>query len=186
MHTNRPRRRSMRLKGYDYAQPGMYFVTCCTHQRLQLFGDAIDGAMVLDDNGFAVSRTWLRLPNHYPCVMLDAFVVMPNHMHGVVVLADSPVGRTGLICQTRSRHGLSEIVRALKTYSARRINRRRRSSGVPVWQRGYYDHIILSERSLQRIQDYIAANPALWDLDAENVEAAVPNSDAYYRAIWQR
>ena len=100
---------------------------------------------------------------HYPHVALDAFVIMPNHVHGILVLIDeAPKGG-----------GLPEIVRAFKTFSSRRVNEMRDSGGARVWQRGYYDHVIRSERSLGRIRDYIESNPLRWELDKENVRAGL-------------
>jgi putative transposase len=84
-------RRSIRLKGYDYTQPGAYFITICTHGRECLFGEIIDGEMHLNEAGQIVVQTWQDLPNHVPNVQLDAFVVMPNHVHGIIIITD----RTG-------------------------------------------------------------------------------------------
>jgi len=161
------RRRPLRLRGYDYTRPGAYFVTVCAHRRACLFGRIVDGAMHPKVFGMIVEACWRALPEHYPHVGLDAFVLMPNHVHGILVLAcDAVNGRsTGTVL---SRHGLFEIVRAFKTFSSRRINELRRSRGVPVWQRGYYEHVIRNETSLRRIERYIETNPLRWDLDREN------------------
>ncbi len=80
------RRRSIRLKGYDYAQAGAYFVTVCTQERACLFGDVVDGEMLLSDAGRIVQTVWEALPNHYPYADLDAWIIMPNHVHAVIVL----------------------------------------------------------------------------------------------------
>ena len=79
-------RRSIRLKGYDYSRPGAYFVTICTQGRLCLFGDVVDGNVVLNESGRMVQTVWNEIPHHYPYVDIDAFVVMPNHIHGIVVI----------------------------------------------------------------------------------------------------
>ena len=144
------RRRPLRLPGYDYAQTGDYFVTVCTCTHATLFGTIADGAMRLNDRGQVVHDTWLHLPDHYP-IELDAFVVMPNHAHGIVVIG------AGL----KPAPTLSEIVRAFKTFSARRI-------GHPIWQRNFYEHIIRNETALERIRQYIVDNPAQWEFDREN------------------
>src|SRR5512137_1336233 len=89
---NRHQRRSIRLPGYDYSQPGAYFLTLCTHERETLFGDVVDDVMRLNDYGEIVAAVWADLPNHYPHVELDAFVIMPNHVHGIIVIADNAVG----------------------------------------------------------------------------------------------
>jgi REP element-mobilizing transposase RayT len=364
----RHHRRSIRLKGYDYTQPGAYFITICTHGRECLFGEIIDGEMHLNEAGQIVVQTWQDLPNHVPNVQLDAFVVMPNHVHGIIIITDragvvgtgseavrttmgsgSAAGSVGAgsvgagsvgagsepapttttapgsaagsgpttgpgstmgsgpttgpgstmgsgpttgpgstmgsgpttgpgstmgsgpttgpgstmgsgpttgpgsttgsgpttgpgstmgsgpttgpgstmgsgpttgpgstmgsgptagpgpttgsdpvgagsepaptepaptepaptepaptepaptePAPTRSSHGLPEIVRQFKTFSARRINELRGTPGTPVWQRNYYEHIIRDESSLNRIRQYIAENPVRWDADREN------------------
>ena len=150
-------RRAARLKAYDYSSAGAYFVTICTAERASLFGDVEGGEMRLNDSGRAVQTTWDDLPNHYHHVELDAFVIMPNHIHGILVLA----GKT-------DQHGLPEIVRGFKTFSARRVNEIRRARHVAVWQRSYHDHVIRDVADLDRIRRYIADNPAGWALDAEN------------------
>src|SRR5215470_15547129 len=86
----RPARRSLRLPAYDYSQAGAYFITVCTHDRLMLFGDVIDCDVRLNDMGVIVRQTWEDLPTHYDGIDLDVFVVMPNHIHGIIVLPDQP------------------------------------------------------------------------------------------------
>jgi REP-associated tyrosine transposase len=152
-------RRSMRLAGYDYSQAGAYFVTICTHDRIPLFGEVIDDAVRLSPNGIVVMATRGGLSVHYPNLDLDAFIVMPNHIHGIIVLADV----------SSARHGLPEIVRGFKTFSARSINELRRTRGTPLWQRGYYEHVIRIEKALNRVRSYIAENPRRWADDPENL-----------------
>jgi REP element-mobilizing transposase RayT len=155
------RRRSIRLAGYDYSQAGAYFITICTRDRIALFGEIIETDVRLNPNGIIVTATWEELPSHYPDIDLDAFIVMPNHIHGIVVLTDV----------SSIRHGLPEIVRGFKTFSARGINERRQTRGTPLWQRGYYDHVIRNEKALNRIRCYIADNPARWADDPDNLWA---------------
>lgn len=176
-------RQSLRLKGYDYTSAGMYFITICTHQRQCLFGEIVAGEMQLSNDGKIVRSHWLKLPKYHPHLQLDAFVVMPNHFHGILVLTDTSVG-AGLagnqsmrtekpetkpapthIAAPTNHHGIPEIIRGFKTFSARRINQRQKVSGVPVWQRNYYEHIIRNETSLQRLQQYIHNNPFSWQED---------------------
>ncbi len=187
-------RRSIRLKGYDYSQPGAYFVTIVARGRECVFGDVVDDHAVLTDAGRIVQACWDDLPNHYAHVRLDAFVVMPNHIHGIILLIAHNVGAgldtvsakrgcsgmESIPLDHRSvkkpapthgrskRHALSEIVRGFKTFSARRINRLRRTPGTAVWQRNYYEHIVRGEDDLRRIRQYIADNAQRWPLDAEN------------------
>jgi len=136
-----PRRRPLRLRGYDYSQAGAYFITACIHNRAMLFGEVIDGDVRPNEMGTIVQQTWDDLPTHYHGIDLDAFIVMPNHVHGLIILADQP----------ERRHAIPEIVRGFKTFSARRVNERAGKSGVR-WQRGYYEHVIRNEKALGRIR----------------------------------
>jgi REP element-mobilizing transposase RayT len=174
------------LKGYDYASPGAYFVTICVRERECALGDVVDGEMALSDAGHIVQACWDDLPNHYPHVQLDVFVIMPNHVHGVIVLVDDDVVGAGLRPAPTARpapmtrpapatvmtkhHGLPEIVRAFKSFSARRVNAMRDNAGAPFWQRGFYEHIVRNERELDAIQRYILDNPLKWALDRDNPE----------------
>jgi REP element-mobilizing transposase RayT len=151
-------RRAIRLAGYDYSRPGAYYVTICTATRECLFGEVTDYEMRLNGLGCFVQRHWLSLPVHYANVKLDSFIVMPNHIHGIIRIAD--VATKGV--------PLSEIVRGFKTWTARRINERRGSTGTPLWQRDYYEHIIRDDADLRRIRQYIIENPANWKNDTEN------------------
>ncbi len=160
--TNQPARRSIRLRGFDYAQQGAYFVTICTHQRACLFGEIADDEMRFNTTGSVAHGVWMGLPTHYPHVELDAFVVMPNHVHGIVVLG------SGIQPTPVKLESLSEIIRGFKTFSARQINRSRSRPGNRVWQRNYYDHVIRDEVGLDRIRQYIVDNPARWAEDPEN------------------
>jgi len=180
-------RRSIRLKGYDYTRAGAYFVTICARERECLFGEIVEGVMVMNQFEALVEAAWHGLPSHYPWVALDRFVVMPNHFHGIIVLDgtitsvgagfkpahhglkpahhdDADIDRAGLkpAPTLYKRHGLPEIVRAFKTFSARSINGTRNSSGVPVWQRNYYEHVIRDDADYSRIAEYVATNPQRW------------------------
>ncbi len=153
-------RRSIRLQGYDYSLAGAYYVTIVTWGREHLFGEVVDARMKSNRCGQIVRYAWYDLPKHYPHVELDAFCIRPNHVHAIIVLIDMPVVK---------RHPLPEIVRAFKSFSARRVNSARNTPGIPVWQRNYYEHIIRSEQELQQIRDYIACNPLNWKEDDENL-----------------
>jgi putative transposase len=165
------RRHSIRLKNYDYAREGAYFVTICTADRkATLTGPAYRAI---------IEQTWTDLPNHYPNVQVDEFVVMPNHVHGIIVLTSEGNGWAGLrpaptdeiaSTQPAKEYPLSEIVRAFKSFSARRINEVRQTPGIPFWQRNYYEHIIRNDIDLYEIREYIVNNPASWELDEQNPE----------------
>jgi putative transposase len=163
-----PRRKSIRLAGYDYSSAGCYFITVCSFHRKCIFGEIIQGKFHSNPAGQIVSESWFELPYHYAGLELDAFVIMPNHVHGIVALCD-PVGAgfkpaPGM----RKRRSLSEVMRAFKTFSSRRINEGRAVRTDPVWQRGYYEHIIRGEKALRKIRAYISNNPLSWDADVEN------------------
>ena len=175
------RRKSIRLPGFDYSQPGAYFITVCTRNRASILGDVTEGKLCLSAAGRLAQAVWEELPQHYPHVHLDAWTVMPNHVHGIAILksdsvdhvgADSvgPVG-AGLKPAPTQRHGLPEIVRAFKTFSARRINALQGTAGTALWQRNYFEHVIRDEAALDRIRQYIADNPARWHEDPENPDA---------------
>jgi REP element-mobilizing transposase RayT len=156
------RHRSLRLPCYDYSQAGMYFVTACTHERVCAFGDVVNGEMRPNKTGEIVRTVWEALPAHYPHVALDIFAVMPNHVHGIIVFDSVGVGFKPAPAQ---RHGLSEIMRAFKTFSSRRINETRKTPGAKVWQRGFWERIIRNEEELNGIREYIQNNPLQWTLD---------------------
>ncbi|MEH2061638.1 MAG: transposase [Nostoc sp.] len=164
-------RRSIRLKDYDYTQAGMYFITICIWQRECLLG-TLGGAgsqrlsnindeinepaptdIELSRYGQVVQYNWNILANKFSNVQLDEFVIMPNHIHGIIQLTAS------------GGKPLSEIIRSFKTSSARRINQLRDSKSIAVWQRNYYEHIIRNEEVLQKIRTYIFNNPLSWEQD---------------------
>ncbi|MGH7873883.1 MAG: transposase [Candidatus Binatia bacterium] len=138
------------------------------HHRALLFGEIAGGTNHMTDAGRIVQCTWNNLPKHYSGVECDAFVVMPNHVHGIIQLNDPCVGAADTTGASPRRCFLSEIVRALKTFSARRINEQRPANAGPVWQGNYYDHVIRDDRELLRIREYIVNNPLQWATDREN------------------
>jgi len=190
-------RRSIRLREYDYTLAGGYFITICTHQRQPLFGTITDGVVTLSRAGEIVRQCWLDLPRSFPFVELDAFVVMPNHMHGVIVLiTDHNRGNgegeafplnlgcetqaiTGnasplrpqlhLACGTRSG-SLPAIIQNYKSDSTRKVNKHNKTPGSPLWQRNYYEYVIRNHYSLDEIRDYIEANPSTWLRDEYNAD----------------
>jgi REP element-mobilizing transposase RayT len=171
LHDKLHNRRSIRLPGYDYAQAGAYFITICSYDRLELFGEIIDGTMRLSEFGSVVKSAWDDLPSHYSHVITDAIIIMPNHIHGIVVLVGAglkPAPTKAIESMGPKKHALPEIIRGLKTFSSRRINERRHTLGIPVWQRGYFEHVIRDDGSINRIREYIAQNPMHWDIDREN------------------
>ena len=159
-------RKTTRLPGYDYSQPGMYFVTVCTHRRRCCLGEVVDGEKRLTRLGKIVREEWKNLSRHYINVNLDEIIVMPDHIHGIVQIMETNqiCGRGGFRNPPlRPRHDLSEIVRGFKTWSARRINQIQGEAGGRFWQRSFYDHIIRDENDLENIRRYIRYNDQKWE-----------------------
>ena len=200
-------RRSIRLRGYDYAQPGAYFITICAQGQESLFGKVVDGEMILSDWGRLVVACWEEIPTHFPNVDRDAFVLMPNHMHGIIIITEVGAGSpcpapamgaetaplqsrvvgAGSPCPTSTvttiqKPTLGQIVAYFKYQSTKQINQRRGTPSTRIWQRNYFEHIIRTERVLQTIRRYIQNNPARWDLDRYNSAASGPDPDA--RDLW--
>ena len=170
------KRRSTRLRDYDYAQAGAYFLTFVTQGRLSLFGDVVRGEMTLSTIGETVRREWLRTPEIRLEIELDQFIVMPNHFHGIVFLRD--VGFHGSVVGPDRAHrgaplrraprSVSSLVAGFKATTTRLINEARATPGQRVWQRNYHDRIIRNEREFLAIRRYIYDNPANWGDDPEN------------------
>lgn len=165
------RRRSMRLKGHDYAQAGAYFITICTRGRHCLFGQVVNSEMYLNEYERIVEREWLRNATIRPSVILDEFVIMPNHFHGIVVLTDARA--THRVAPTERPNGptpssIGAIIGQFKSIVTKGINVVRGTRGVLVWQRNYYEHVIRSEWDINRAREYIVNNPAHWAEDEYN------------------
>ena len=164
----------MRLQGYNYSQPGAYFVTICTHGRECALAEIVNDKAVLSEEGQVALDCWKGLSKHYQQIELDEFVIMPNHVHGIIVIRDSDNAggsrprRAGLKPAPTRRHSLSEMIRGFKTFSARRINQLKNQKGRPVWQRNYYEHVIRDEKTLVAVREYIMNNPGKWSEDQEN------------------
>lgn len=161
------RRKTIRLRAFDYATPGIYFVTICTRDRRLVLGQVADMEVVLSHAGRIVEQTWLDLPRFYPAVVLENFVVMPNHLHGLVALRE-PLDSAA---PPPRPHTLSDVVRGFKSMSSRAVGTAAGGS-TPLWQRGFYERIVRNEAELARIRDYIDTNPIAWANDPENPERA--------------
>ncbi len=172
------RRRSIRLEGYDYSQVGEYFVTLCAHKMRRLFGEVKNGQMHLNRLGQIVESEWRKTPHLRPGVDLGDFVVMPNHLHGLVLIRLRPQKKNVAGSLARRAHdcaplrrpprGLGSIIAGFKSVTTTRINQQRGTPHSPVWQRNYYEHIIHDEEDYLRTRHYISINPKLWHLDRYN------------------
>ena len=171
----RPYRRSIRLKEYDYLQPNAYFITICAYNKECIFGGIIDARMILNELGKIVWNEWNKTAQIRKNVNVDEYVVMPNHMHGILMIIDGcDVGETRRVAPTERPKGpafgsVGAIIGQFKSIATKRINALRGTPGLPVWQRNYYEHIIRNEKDLDEIREYIINNPIKWDLDEENL-----------------
>ncbi len=174
------RRRSLRLRNHDYRQNAVYFVTICTHKAECLFGDVVDGEIMLSTLGNIANDEWLQTAKVRSYVELDAYVVMPNHIHGIICIFDESPRATHRVAPTGGNLGaaqfdhasrqsrplqarsLGAIVGQYKAAVTRRIRQLIASPNMLVWQRGYYDSILQNERILHDVRSYIAANPERW------------------------
>ena len=170
-------RHSIRLQGYDYSQAGAYFVTIVTQHRACLFGDVVDRVMRLNAAGKIVRDEWLRTSQIRPNVELDAFFVMPNHIHGIIILnSDIDALRDASTdhVPTLERFGkptsntIPTIVRFFKSTTTKQINEFTDNPGNKIWQRNYFEHIIRDQNTLENIRQYILNNPINWAEDSEN------------------
>jgi len=166
-------RRSIRLKNVDYGQPGSYFVTVCAHNFKYLFGKIILGKMCLNDLGRIVNECWLDIPRHFARAELSTHIVMPNHIHAIIGLRERarhavPLPSDSLTekFSTPRTGTIPTIVRSFKSAASKRVRELHGNSGLQVWQRNYYEHLIRNQDDLSKAIQYILQNPARWELDA--------------------
>jgi REP element-mobilizing transposase RayT len=156
-------RKSIRLKEYDYSQSGYYFITICTKDREQLFGEINEGKMLLNDYGEIVLNSWNNLPNYNSNIGLDYFCIMPNHIHCILIIE-----RKGGVTPPLPIK-LGNIIAYFKYQTTKQINIIQNTPGQPIWQRNYYEHIIRNEKELFEIRKYIEYNPLNWPEDEYNL-----------------
>ncbi len=181
-------RQSIRLRKYDYSQPGWYFITICTYERRMIFGDIVDGQMILNSTGKIVERYWCKITSNYRHLNLHDFVIMSNHFHGIIQLVGAQFIapnldvapnsgivselNQGAISQCAINQGainraptIGEIVRGFKARCTWAINKSIDMRGVPVWQRNYHEHIIRNQEAYSAITEYVRTNPQRWQED---------------------
>ncbi|MFN6224118.1 MAG: transposase [Dolichospermum sp.] len=184
------KRQSIRLKGYDYSQSGLYFITICCYQRECLFGNIMNSQIILNNFGQLIKEEWLKSAEIRKEIEFDDFVIMPNHFHGIVIInqeinsdfmkndvdfQDNNVGAHGRspLQQIQSSRpkismkpkSISSLIAGFKSATTKKINIIRNTPQNPVWQRNYYDHIIRNDESLARIREYVQNNPLSWEND---------------------
>ena len=161
----RPRRKPTRLPAFDYRSPGPYFITVCSHGRAYRFGEIVKGEMHLNGAGRMVAAIWNAIPGQYPSAVVDTFVVMPNHVHGIIWF-EAHLGNAD--------PSLGDVMKWFKAGTTNRYIQGVRASGwLPfdghLWQRNYHEHVIRDDADMDRIREYITNNPADWPNDADNV-----------------
>ena len=159
-------RSQRRLPGWDYAAPGLYFVTICTHKRRCCFGDVVNGEMLLNEMGQIVKEEILKTSEIHEKVLIDSWVIMPNHIHLIIIISqvkDVATPRRGVVTESPKHWKpgtLGVLINQLKGACTRRI----RSDLDPdfAWQARYYDHIIRTDNDLENLREYIQLNPVNW------------------------
>jgi REP element-mobilizing transposase RayT len=165
LFNNKYRIESARLKGYDYSTPGEYFVTICVGGKIEWFGNVVDGKMKRNDVGEIVAEEWKRTQEIRNNVVLDEWVIMPNHFHGIIIIVESFVEtpRRGVSTKGKLKpNSLGSIIGQFKSITSKRI---RKTNPDFSWQPRFYDHIIRNEKGLNAIREYIHNNPAQWEYD---------------------
>lgn len=176
-------RQSIRLRSYDYSQPGWYFITICTYERRMIFGDIVDGQMILNGTGKIVEKYWREIASSYHQINLHDFVIMPNHLHGIIQIVGAQfiapnldVAPNSDVASELNKGAINkgainraptvgEIVRGFKARCSWAINKNIDMCGVPVWQRNYHEHIIRSQEAYSAITEYVRTNPQRWQED---------------------
>lgn len=176
------KRHSIRLKEYDYSEPGFYFVTICVQDKKCILGkiieeeDRCNGAKIILSNlGKIVERIWSAIPEHHKVAGLDEFVVMPNHIHGIIIIKNREINNSrGIACNAPTRNfikqpagSLATIVGSFKSEVSKLIHRLKGWENF-FWQRNYYEHVVCNEKELEQIRNYIISNPTTWHDDPEN------------------
>jgi len=171
-----PNRQSIRLPNYDYSQQGLYFITACTQNREYLFGDIAASTMVLNEFGKTVDSVWQSLPNRFP-IKLDAFQIMPNHVHLIINIVGAIHESPDLIPANQDgahrdaplqRSLLSQCIGYFKMNSTKLIHQI--DPQVKIWQRNFYEHIVRNDVELFKIREYIENNPQNWEQDRNNLQ----------------
>ena len=169
--SNSHHRRSIRLKRYDYSQSGRYFLTLCVKGRKHLFGNIVDGEMILNEAGRFARECWLAIPDHFPRAIVLEFVIMPNHVHGIIELKDKSIEGPNSMPHEKQKHrfqgmiprSVSSIVKGFKIGVTKWF--RANTEVREVWQRDYYEIVIRDEEAYHRIARYIRNNPRNWRED---------------------
>ncbi len=183
-------RKSVRLKEYDYSKPNAYFITICTYNKECIFGAIINGEMQLNAYGKIVENEWLKTPTIRQYVLLDKYIIMPNHFHGIIIIDGVAMCRdtvpvsshaTEEVAKSRiphiptfeqfgrpTSHSIPTIIRSFKAATTKQIREIQKTHRQTVWQPRFYEHIIRNPHELDQTREYIIYNPLKWALDSEN------------------
>jgi len=169
-----PRRRSIRLPTFDYSQAASYFVTICVRDNRPLFGRVINGEMALDPFGKIADSCWRGIPNHFAGVRLGRYVIMPNHVHGIIILpggtrsvanADTASLPNTHAFGAPEASSIPTVVRSFKSAVTKLVRKATGNPRIHLWQRNYYEHVIRDEDDFRATSKYIRLNPARWKFD---------------------
>lgn len=160
------KRQSLRLPDYKYNENGVYFVTICTYKKRCLFGHIADGRMIANEWGNIVKEEWLRSESLRKNVELDMFVLMPNHLHGIIIISDDQVPANATRFSTLKAGSLGAIIGQFKSIVTKRVRRLPDRPDHLIWQRNYYENVIRTHKIWNRIRKYVATNPERWFEDS--------------------
>jgi len=178
-------RKPNRLKDFDYSRSGYYFVTICTLNQKEWFGEIENGQTIPNTYGKIAQSLWEEIPVHFERIEVDEFTVMPNHIHGIVIVERNVGNAYMRSLQDRTKMVLPKIVQQYKATVTRDIDRFRRGLCFK-WQKSFYDHVVRNETELFRIREYIQNNPLKWNLDRENPSSKTFNlsHDLHWKDIY--
>ena len=165
----RPHRKRLRWRSHDDSADGTYFVTICALGRACVFGEIADGVVRRTAVGDVVDACWRAIPDHFPEVTLDAWLTMPNHLHGIIAIGEGITLAVGPDRENPRHRPLGTIIRLFKSAVMKRINQIQTTPGASLWQRGYHDRVMRDAGDLVRYRQYIADNPARWPTDEKPV-----------------
>ena len=194
IHPQKRRRRSIRMPKFDYTMSLQWFITICTHNRECVLGEIVNDEMRLNEIGKIIEECWLAIPDHFLNVILGEYMIMPNHIHGILEIVDNSHVCRGTACQNDSDicrgvacyaptgsqeyfskispvpKSLGTIIRSFKSGVTKHVNKLRNTPSASFWQRNYYEHGIRNDKALERIENYIKENPFFWNEDENHPE----------------
>ena len=177
MSKTNTRRNTNRIPQHDYSAPGYYFITVCVEKRQEIFGTIVNNQMTLNDAGNMIDLWWKKTFEKYDHTLIDEYIIMPNHIHGIINIVGARSPRPGssrpdnnkIIGRGNRAPTIGNIIAYFKYQTTKQINESQNTPGKKIWQRNYHDHIIRNDKSLQEIREYIINNPLNWETDKNNI-----------------